>query len=171
MGVRKDLFEEIAACRKDLLAFGTRLTRNRDAAEDLVQEAMLRALEGSSGFEPGSNLRAWTRRIVLNCFLNRRARDAVRRRLLDRADLTELSSSWTGGSARGPDGIEQAILIGQLERASSGVPDAYAEAVRLVDARGYRYAEAAEALGCPIGTVMSRLHRGRRLMAEALEAA
>jgi RNA polymerase sigma-70 factor (ECF subfamily) len=159
--------DELATYRGFLMSVGTRMTGNPDDAEDLVHDTMVRALEHRGSFTPGTDMRAWLARIMKNHFLNGRGRDRVRRRLAESPVAEDVSVLWTG---RVP-GPEEEAVRSRVRRAVAALPDPYGEAVSQVDLRGLRYREAAEASGVPIGTVMSRLHRGRRSLAQALDEA
>jgi RNA polymerase sigma-70 factor, ECF subfamily len=146
-----------------------RLTRNRAEAEDVVQEACLRAFRSFHRFNPGTNCRAWLLTILRNVFLNRvrtQGREVLETEMggLDYADMaTEVHAD------NNPDEhFLQTMLHGDVDRALTTLPLAFREAVMLVDIEGLTYREVAEVLGCPIGTVMSRLSRGRALLRRAL---
>jgi len=147
------------------------LTRQKADAEDLVQESIVHAYRGFAGFRRGSNARAWLLTIVRHtCFnLARRARSRPREE-----PLTTTSDGRRGALEpvdTAPEPEQQAIATIERERlldALAGVPEPFRSVVALVDLGELRYAEAAEVLGCPRGTIMSRLHRGRLLLAERL---
>jgi RNA polymerase sigma-70 factor (ECF subfamily) len=153
--------------------YGTalRLTRNRADAEDLVQDTVVKALRFSDRFTPGTNLKAWLYTILHNTWRNRR-RDAAR-------DSVEVDSTRVDEAASLPDGPaaldtpEQILLRATLDRdlqaALDDMPEAFREAVWLRDVDEFSYAEIAEMLGVPIGTVMSRISRGRRLLFNRLQ--
>ena len=152
-----------------LYRLALRLTRNRAEAEDVVQEAFLRAFRGFDRFNPGTNCRAWLFTILRNVFLNRvrsQGREVLEAEVgdLDRVEITT-------DTAVGPNPEEQflqTMLHGDVDRALTTLPLAFREAVLLVDIEGLTYREVADVLGCPIGTVMSRLSRGRALLRRAL---
>ena len=153
-----------------------RMTRNEAAAEDLVQEAYLRAYKGFEGFTEGTNLRAWLFRILTNLFINDYRR---RKRRPDEVDLADTDSLYLyrgiGGaeSARLSRSAEDELLDGitsaEVRDAIESLPDSYRVAVLLADVEGFAYKEIAEILDVPIGTVMSRLHRGRKRLRQALQ--
>lgn len=163
-------FEQEALVHLDSLYRGAlRLTHNRADAEDLVQETCVKALKAFHRYNPGTNCRAWLFTIMRNAFLNR-IRNDKREVLEDEAALTGLAHAGTE-----PAGIDspeeeffQTILHGDVDRALKGLPLVYREAVMLADLEGFTYREIAEILGCPAGTVMSRLSRGRQLLRHAL---
>jgi RNA polymerase sigma-70 factor (ECF subfamily) len=148
------------------------MTRNPADAEDLVQETYLRAYRGFSGFEEGTNLRAWMYRILTNTFINsyrKKQREPV---IVQEDDLDE----WYLFDKLGESGVEpsaEAEVIRSMpdedvQKALEALPEGFRLAVLLADVEGFSYKEIAEILGIPIGTVMSRLHRGRRALEKAL---
>lgn len=147
------------------------LTENRPNAEDLVQEAFLRAFAGFGGYQRGTNARAWLLTIVRRVYLNDRRRARSRPFL---APLTEEDepAAMSDLTTPGPEeqalrSEEQRLVFGALAE----LPEAWREVLALVDLEGLHYAEAALVLECPIGTVMSRLHRGRAELARRLRPA
>jgi RNA polymerase sigma-70 factor, ECF subfamily len=146
-----------------------RLTRNRAEAEDVVQEAFLRAFRSFHRFNPGTNCRAWLFTILRNVFLNRvrtQGREVLETEMggLDHAEVA--ADAHIG---RNPEEqFLQTMLHGDVDRALTMLPLAFREAVMLVDIEGLTYREVAEVVDCPIGTVMSRLSRGRALLRRAL---
>lgn len=146
-----------------------RLTRNRAEAEDVVQEAFLRAFRSFNRFNPGTNCRAWLFTILRNVFLNRvrtQGREVLEPEMggLDHTEMTTEASV-----DRNPEEhFFQTMLHGDVDRALTTLPLAFREAVILVDIEGLTYREVADVLSCPIGTVMSRLSRGRALLRRAL---
>jgi RNA polymerase sigma-70 factor (ECF subfamily) len=133
-----------------------------DEAEDLVQDTVERALRFEPSYEPGTNLRAWTHQILFSVFITRCRRRRRERRALDA--LGNDPCSWT----RRDDPPEMSRLTQRVEDALDALPRQFGAAVKLVDLGELSYKEAAEALQVPVGTVMSRLFRGRRLLAAAL---
>lgn len=156
-----------------LYATALRLTRNRADAEDLVQDTFVKALRFSDRFTAGTNLKAWLYTILLNTWRNRR-RDSARAPVeVDSPRVDEAASTGDGPSAL--DTPEQILLRAtvreDLQAALDALPDVFREAVWLRDVEEFTYAEIAEMLGIPIGTVMSRISRGRRLLFERLSSA
>lgn len=155
-----------------LYATALRLTRNRADAEDLVQDTMVKAFRFSQRFEAGTNLKAWLYTILHNTWRNRQ-RDAAR-------DTVEVDSDRVDEAATVADGPSSAdtperillrdTLDADLQAALDALPDAFREAVWLRDVEEFSYAEIAAMLEVPIGTVMSRISRGRRLLFERLSA-
>src|SRR5688500_569924 len=153
-----------------LFAAALRLTRNRSDAEDLVQDTFVKALRFSGGFTPGTNLKAWLYTILHNTWRNRR-RDAAR----DKVDIDSprVEEAAAGGADAGdtPERILlRTTLDADLQAALDALPDVFREAVWLRDVEEFSYPEIAEMLGVPIGTVMSRISRGRRLLFDKLSA-
>jgi len=163
-------FEQVALVHLDALYhMALRLTRNRAEAEDVVQEAFLRAFRSFHRFNPGTNCRAWLFTILRNVFLNRlrtQGREVLEAEMggLDHAEL-----ATDAHVDRNPEEqFLQTMLHGDVDRALTTLPLAFREAVMLVDIEGLTYREVAEVVGCPVGTVMSRLSRGRALLRRAL---
>jgi RNA polymerase sigma-70 factor, ECF subfamily len=153
-----------------LYATALRLTRNAADAEDLVQDTFVKALRFSDRFMPGTNLKAWLYTILLNTWRNRR-RDAAREAVdIDSPRVEEAVSGGDGPAAL--DTPEQILLRAtvseDLQAALDTLPEAFREAVWLRDVEEFTYAEIAGMVGIPIGTVMSRISRGRRLLYERL---
>jgi RNA polymerase sigma-70 factor (ECF subfamily) len=156
-----------------LLAVGTRLTRNGAEAEDLVQDALLKALRARDQFTSGSNMRAWLLRILTNTFINRYRRGGLERTLMEGPDADPLADGWVGASSmeamRDPESQAlRSLLEKEIAAALDELPEEFRLAVVLSDVEELSYKEIAEIMGCPIGTVMSRLHRGRRLLKRRL---
>ncbi len=152
-----------------------RMTRNPADAEDLVQDTYLKAYRAFASFQEGTNLKAWLYRILTNTFINR-YRAAQRRP--DETDLDEVEDLYLyrrlGGleGARASRSAEEELLDGltegEVRDAVESLPEQFRLAVLLADVEGFSYKEIAEILDIPIGTVMSRLHRGRKALQKAL---
>lgn len=158
-------------------AFGTalRYTRNRSDAEDLVQEAALLAWRGFRNFESGSSFKAWFYRILTNCYFSsyrKRKRQGTDIALDDAPELylyCQTAALGLHGSSENP----AELLMGQLateqvEEAIAALPDEYRVVAALYFLQDFSYQEIAEVVGVPVGTIRSRLHRGRRLLQKAL---
>jgi RNA polymerase sigma-70 factor (ECF subfamily) len=151
-----------------------RLTRVPADAEDLVQETYLKAFRAADRFEPGTNLRAWLFTILHNTALNRardRARDtvAVDSEVVERAADAPHTGGPSGRSGETPESLLiRDTLTPELQAAIDALPEAFRQAVWLRDVEEFSYAEIAEMLGIPIGTVMSRISRGRHMLFERL---
>ena len=155
-----------------LYATAMRLTRNRADAEDLVQDTIVKALRFQDRFTRGTNLRAWLYTILHNTWRNR-LRDTAREAAdVDSERVEDLASQPDGPAELGTP--EQVLLREtldvDLQTALDELPDAFRQAVWLRDVEEFSYAEIADMLGVPIGTVMSRISRGRRLLFEKLSA-
>ena len=151
-----------------LFATAMRLTRNRTDAEDLVQDTFVKALRFSDRFAAGTNLKAWLYTILLNTWRNRR-RDASRAAVdVDSPRVEEAATDGTAAQETPEQILLRATLRDDLQDALDALPEAFREAVWLRDVEEFTYAEIAEMLGIPIGTVMSRISRGRRLLFERL---
>lgn len=168
--------EDTGPYRRPLYSTAVRLTTNASDAEDLVQETYLRAFKSYGTFRSGTNLRAWLFRILTNAHINRyRAKtrrpeetglDAIEdRSILQRSVAGE--TYWRSAEDELLDLLGESELVAAVE----GLPAAYRAAVLLADVQGFSYREVAECLDVPIGTVMSRLHRGRRALRRGLASA
>lgn len=150
-----------------------RLARNAQDAEDLVQETFLKAYRAYDQFTPGTNLKAWLFRILKNTFINEyRKRQAAP----PESDFAAIEESFegqiapeAGGQIKNPEeeALERAFDE-NVQRALDALPPDYRMAVLLADIEGFSYKEVAEILEIPVGTVMSRLYRGRRMLEEAM---
>jgi RNA polymerase sigma-70 factor, ECF subfamily len=148
-----------------------RMTRNPTDAEDLVQETSAKAYAAFHQFRPGTNLRAWLNRILTTTFINvyRKRRREPQQAL--GADLQEWQMSADRLAPPVPSAETEALdhmTDSDLLRALRGLPNEFRTTVYLADIEGYPYREIAEIMGTPVGTVMSRLHRGRRKIREQL---
>ena len=175
MADRKNFENDVADLLPQLYGMALRLTRNRTDAEDVLQEALLRAYRGYHTFKEGTNLRAWLFRILTNTFINeyrRRSRRPQETELEDggeftpyRPDAYQQVRSWS----RAPeDQIIEQIFESDIVEAIENLPVIYRIPVLLADVEGLSYKEIAQTLDLPMGTVMSRLHRGRNALRKAL---
>nr|WP_304608291.1 sigma-70 family RNA polymerase sigma factor [Iamia sp. SCSIO 61187] len=158
-----------------LYSAALRMTRNPSDAEDLVQETYLKAYRGYGGFTEGTNLKAWLYRILTNTYIN------IYRAKQRRPDETELDESEDPYLYQRLGGLEAAqvgrsaedelmdwFTEAEIKTAVEELPEQFRMAVLLADVEGFSYKEIAEILDIPIGTVMSRLHRGRSRLQKAL---
>jgi RNA polymerase sigma-70 factor (ECF subfamily) len=152
-----------------LYAAAMRMTRNRADAEDLVQETFLKAYRGFGGFQEGTNLKAWLYRILTNTYINVYRAKKRRPEETDLDDVEDLylykKLSSTDASALGrsaEDELFDLFTDDEVKAAVEDLPEQFRMAVLLADIEGFSYKEIAEILDIPIGTVMSRLHRGRK---------
>ena len=171
--VQTDFEREALAHLPTLMAVSSRLTRSSVESEDLVQDTLLKALRAREHFMPGSNMRAWLLRILTNTFINRYRRGGLERSVLDGPDADPLADGWVGAatmeSMRDPEsGALRSILEKEIVTALDELPEEFRLAVVLSDVEELSYKEIADIMGCPIGTVMSRLHRGRRILKKRL---
>jgi RNA polymerase sigma-70 factor (ECF subfamily) len=161
---------EVLRYLEPLYATALRLTRNRADAEDLVQDTVVKALRFSERFEKGTNLRAWLSTILHNTWRNR-LRDAGREAVdVDSTRLEELESSAENASANETpeDLLLRNTLDADLRAALDELPEIFRQAVWMRDVEEFSYAEIARMLDVPIGTVMSRISRGRRMLLDQL---
>jgi len=164
-----DFEKEAVSHLPTLLAVSSRLTRSSVESEDLVQDTLLKALRAREHFTPGSNMRAWLLRILTNTFINRYRRGGLERSVLDGPDADPLADGWIGASTmeamRDPESRAlRALLEREIVTALDELPEEFRLAVVLSDVEELSYKEISEIMGCPIGTVMSRLHRWRRIL-------
>jgi len=167
--VATDPFETEALSFLDALyRTALRMTRSEADAEDLVQETYIRAFRFKDQFTPGTNLKAWLFTILHNTARNRR-RDSGRDPVDVDSDRLELSAP-ADPAATPEEQLLRATMGPDLQAALDALPEAFREAVWLRDVEEFPYAEIAEMLGIPVGTVMSRISRGRRMLYETLAA-
>ena len=158
-----------------LYSAALRMTRNPADAEDLVQETYLKAYRGFGGFEEGTNLKAWLYRILTNTYINSYR---AKQRRPDETDLDEVEDLYLyrrlGGleAARAGRSAEDELMDlfseAEVKAAVEELPENFRMAVLLADVEGFSYKEIAEIMDIPIGTVMSRLHRGRKALEKAV---
>lgn len=157
-----------------LYAGALRMTRNPADAEDLVQDTMLRAYRSFDRFEPGTNLKAWLFRIMTNAYINtyrkkQREPKSVSQDEVEEFDLyRELRSSDPDLGATPETIVLDAFVDTDITAAIDDLPEPFRLAVVLSDVEGFSYAEMAEIMDVPLGTVMSRLHRGRKALQKRL---
>jgi RNA polymerase sigma-70 factor (ECF subfamily) len=149
-----------------LYSAALRMTRNRADAEDLVQETYLKAYRSYASFTEGTNLRAWLYRILTNTYINNYRAAQRRPEVADVEDVEDLylykRLAGSGGSDPGRSAEDD------VKAALEALPEAFRMAVLLADVEGFSYKEISEITDVPIGTVMSRIHRGRRALQKAL---
>jgi RNA polymerase sigma-70 factor (ECF subfamily) len=162
--------EDALAFMNGLYGTAVRLTRDGDAARDLVQDTYLKALRAQGRFQPGTNLKAWLYTILHNTWRNRRRDDARARVVFDSDAVESAGDTGRAGSVvETPESrLVDAVLDVDLRAALDGLPEVFREAVWLRDVEDLTYQEIADALSVPIGTVMSRISRGRKLLHDAL---
>jgi RNA polymerase sigma-70 factor (ECF subfamily) len=166
---RSSAFEAEALASVDsLYRTALRITRVPADAEDLVQETYLKAFRAADRFEPGTNLRAWLFTILHNTARNR-ARDRARESVTVDSEAVERAVDVPGGGASPEALLLRDTLGADVQAAVDGLPDAFRQAVWLRDVEEFSYAEIARMLEVPVGTVMSRISRGRRMLFEQLQ--
>jgi RNA polymerase sigma-70 factor (ECF subfamily) len=167
---------EVASWRGQLYPAALRMTRNPADAEDLLQETMTRAYTGLRNFTPGTNVRAWLYRILTNTFINscrKRGREPAQTL---RAEFEQLLDSRDGlGRVAQPARSAESealdrVADSEVMQALMELPEGFRAAIYLADVEGYPYRDVADMLEIPIGTVMSRLHRGRSKLRKRLAA-
>lgn len=161
-------FEQDALALVDrLYATALRLTRNEADAQDLVQDTYLRAFRSSGQFEAGTNLRGWMFTILHNTFLNQR-RDRGRNPIDADSEAVEQAADVRQGGSNPEEMLLRGTMDADLQAALDNLPAAFREAVWLRDVEQFSYEEIAGIVGVPIGTVMSRISRGRRALYDDL---
>ncbi|CAN5479775.1 sigma-70 family RNA polymerase sigma factor [soil metagenome] len=173
--VRADLEAEALSFIDSLYRTALRMTRNPADAEDLVQEAYLRAFRSLHQFEPGTNLRAWIFRIMTNAYINEYRKRSRRPTSSSLDDLEEfylydhlIDSGVQPTSERPEDVVLDRLTAGDVIDALDNLSDDFREVVLLADVEGFSYREIAEIMDIPVGTVMSRLYRARRRLQRSL---
>ena len=175
MADRANFADQAMEFAPQLYSAALRMTRNQADAEDLVQETYLRAYRGFEGFTEGTNLRAWLFRILTNTYINTYRARQRRPQESDLADVEDLymyrrlhSLDAVLGSRSAEDTLMEMLTDDEVKQALEALPENFRLPVLLADVEGFAYKEIAEMLDIPIGTVMSRLHRGRKAMQKAL---
>jgi RNA polymerase sigma-70 factor (ECF subfamily) len=171
-----DEFEQQALAQLPaLLALARRLVRNQAEAEDLVQETLLKAFRAKVQYERGTHLKAWLFKILKNTFINSYRK---KQQVPLQSDFAEIEDAFEGRlddevrlrSPNPEDVVFETVLDGDVQRALDELPVDYRMAVTLADLEDFSYKEVAEILDIPVGTVMSRLYRGRKALEDAMLA-
>jgi RNA polymerase sigma-70 factor (ECF subfamily) len=182
--VRVDREKESAAERKkrferdalqymnQLYAAAMRYTKNPEDAQDLVQDTYAKAYTSFHQFEPGTNLKAWLYRVLTTTFINTYRKDQRRPQTSDSEledwQIAEASSHTSDQGKSTEDVVLENLPDSDIKKALAEIPEEFRMAVFLADVEGFSYKEIAEIVGVPAGTVMSRLHRGRKQLREKL---
>ncbi len=173
MADRTEFAEQAMQFAPQLYSSALRMTRNAADAEDLIQETYLRAYRGYNNFEEGTNLRAWLFRILTNTYINSYRARQRRPQESELGDVEDLYlykriSGIDVASRSAEDTLFDLFTDDEVKKALEDLPESFRLPVLLADVQGFSYKEIAEMLDVPIGTVMSRLHRGRKAMQKAL---
>jgi RNA polymerase sigma-70 factor (ECF subfamily) len=175
MGQKPDLhaqFErDVLPHLRRLYPAALRMTRNSFDAEDLVQETSAKAYAAFHQFKPGTNLRAWLNRILANTFINgyrKRRREPVAELGADLDKDWQAEAPWLLAARSAEAEAMDRLPDAEITRALLDLPENFRMTIYLADVEGYPYKEIAEMMGTPVGTVMSRLHRARSRLREAL---
>jgi RNA polymerase sigma-70 factor (ECF subfamily) len=165
--------EEALALSDQVFRVARHLAGSRDEAEDLVQETYARAFRSWRSYTPGTNLRAWLLRILTNLNIDRgrRSQRAPQTQALEANDYylyDRLAADGSGGGPADEERVVERLSQDDIVSALSAVPHDFRDVIVLVDIGDFSYQDAAQILDIPIGTVMSRLHRGRRILKREL---
>jgi RNA polymerase sigma-70 factor (ECF subfamily) len=155
-----------------LYAAAMRYTKNPEDAQDLVQDTYIKAYNSFHQFEPGTNLKAWLYRVLTTTFINTYRKDQRRPQTSDSEledwQIAEASSHTSDQGKSTEDVVLENLPDSDIKNALAEIPEEFRMAVYLADVEGFSYKEIAEIVGVPAGTVMSRLHRGRKQLREKL---
>ena len=175
MSTRETFAEDAMQYAPQLFSTAMRMTRNRADAEDLVQESFMKAWRSFDSYEQGTNLRAWLFRIMTNTYINRYNAKQRRPEETELDEVEELFLYRRVGAfdqskmtASAEDQMLELFTDDEVKQALEELPDSFRLPVLLSDVDGFSYKEISEILDVPIGTVMSRLHRGRKAMQKRL---
>ena len=162
--------EEALELADQMYRVARRLVGSREEAEDLVQDAYARAFRSWRSFRPGTNLRAWLFRILTNLNIDRGRREqrAPDTQPIEEGDYYLYNRLEENGGATDVDEVVERLSQDSIVQALSAVPHDFRDVIVLVDIGDFSYQDAAQILDIPVGTVMSRLHRGRRILKQAL---
>jgi RNA polymerase sigma-70 factor (ECF subfamily) len=165
--------DDVVSLLPQLYSAALRLTRNPADAEDLLQETLLRAYRGYGTFKAGTNLRAWLYRILTNSFINRYRRQSRQPVEVELGELEDLYlyrrlGEQSGATRSAEEEALERFVDEDIKAAVEALPENFRIPVLLADVEGFSYKEIARIMGVPIGTVMSRLHRGRKALEKAL---
>lgn len=167
-------FDREAIPHMDILYnYALRMTANAEDAKDLIQETYLKAYRFWDKYEKGTNIRAWLFRIMKNSYINRYRKETKEPETVDYNDIQNFYNTIRD-QASDPNDLQQKIFSGLLEddvaRALESLPEDFSTVVILCDIEGLSYEEIAEFVDCPVGTIRSRLHRGRKMLRSKLSS-
>jgi RNA polymerase sigma-70 factor, ECF subfamily len=175
MADQADFERDAMQYARQLYSAAMRMTRNPSDAEDLVQETFLKAYRAYHTFEAGTNLKAWLYRILTNTYINKYRKESRRPSEVDLGSVEDLylyrrigSEESAEASRTTEDRVLDGLVESDIKAAVESLPENFRLPVLLADLEGFSYKEIADILEIPIGTVMSRLHRGRKAMQKAL---
>lgn len=173
LAARKARFERDALVfTSQLYGAALRYTKNTHDAQDLVQDTYAKAFTSFHQFEPGTNLKAWLYRILTTTFINNYRKDQRRPKIsaseIEDWQIADASSHTSDQGKSAEDEVLENIADKDVKEALTAMPEEFRMAVYLSDVEGFSYKEVAEITGVPTGTVMSRLHRGRKLLRASL---
>lgn len=173
--IQREFEEQFEPILRTAFGVALRLTKNRDDAQDLVQEASVQAFRAYDSFRRGTNFKAWFLKILTNLFLNNYRKKQHEPDTTELDDVTELTlyarAKRAGVEGKGADPaalIMSRIESAQVASAIDALPDEYRVAATLYFIEELSYQEIADLIDCPIGTVRSRLHRGRKILQQSL---
>ncbi len=175
MADRADFTDQVMEYTPQLYSAALRMTRNPSDAEDVLQETLLKAYRGFHTFTQDTNLKAWLYRILTNTFINKYRRQSRRPQEVELGELEDLylfrrlgEEGGAGAARSAEDEALDRFVDADIKAALESLPENFRIPVLLADVEGFSYKEIAEIMDVPIGTVMSRLHRGRKALQQAL---
>jgi RNA polymerase sigma-70 factor, ECF subfamily len=171
--LRERFERDVLPMLPSLYSAAMRLTRNAADAEDLIQETYLRAFRGFAGFQEGTNLKAWLYRILTNSYINTYRKKQREPQIVEGPDDVDEWYLYDRLGGRNVEESAETEVLDQIpdqavKQALESLPERFRLPVLLADVEGFSYKEIAEIMETPIGTVMSRLHRGRKALEKAL---